>query len=67
MTITVNDHVIDVPDFCDTVAKLLAHLKLKETLAIVEQNGHILSKKTYATQQLHQQDTIEIVQFVGGG
>ncbi|MBM7698798.1 sulfur carrier protein ThiS [Kurthia huakuii] len=67
MTITVNGHNMDIPLSCNTIAQLLAHLKLKETLAIVEQNGHILSKKTYATQQLHQQDTIEIVQFVGGG
>lgn len=67
MMITVNGHDMVIPLSCNTIAQLLAHLNLKEALAIVEQNGHILSKSTYATQPLHQQDIIEIVQFVGGG
>ena len=33
----------------------------------VELNGEIIPKQTYASVILNPQDTIEIVQFVGGG
>jgi len=50
-----------------TIAELIAELGLKERRIAVEVNRDIISRKEYATTELHQGDVIEIVHFVGGG
>jgi len=50
-----------------TVNKLLTELELTAERVVVEVNMHIIPQEKYATKQLDERDTIEIVGFVGGG
>ncbi|HXV20897.1 MAG TPA: sulfur carrier protein ThiS [Desulfuromonadales bacterium] len=66
MTITVNGKpkALDAPT---TVAALLESLKLDAARVAVELNREILPRARFAEQELTDGDTLEIVQFVGGG
>lgn len=50
-----------------TVAGLLAHLGLEPRLVVVEQNGDILRRESYAAAPVREGDQLELVHFVGGG
>jgi thiamine biosynthesis protein ThiS len=50
-----------------TIKNLLAQLELDVRLVAVEQNLEIVPKADYSTRLIREGDTIEIVQFVGGG
>jgi thiamine biosynthesis protein ThiS len=50
-----------------TVHDLLASRKLADSMAIVERNGIILRRDSYATTVLSAGDQLEIVHAVGGG
>lgn len=50
-----------------TVRDLLASRKLADSMAIVERNGIILPRDSYATTALAADDQLEIVHAVGGG
>jgi thiamine biosynthesis protein ThiS len=50
-----------------TVHDLLASRKLSDSMAIVERNGIILPRDSYATTNLAADDQLEIVHAVGGG
>jgi thiamine biosynthesis protein ThiS len=66
MTITVNgkSKELDAPT---TVAALLESLKLDAARVALELNREILSRAGFAETLLADGDTLEIVQFVGGG
>jgi thiamine biosynthesis protein ThiS len=66
MTITINgkQKEIDAPA---TVAALLASLQLDAARVAVELNREILPRARFDCQALDEGDTLEIVQFVGGG
>ncbi len=49
------------------IEQLLARLKLKPKSVVVELNRKILTADKYVDIQLDDGDTLEIVQFVGGG
>lgn len=49
------------------IGQLLLQLNLTPGQVVVELNREILSVETYATKQLRDGDTLEIIQFVGGG
>tara|TARA_B100001175_G_scaffold316363_1_gene330094 strand:- start:1206 stop:1409 length:204 start_codon:yes stop_codon:yes gene_type:complete len=49
------------------VIDLIKKFKLKENKIAVELNGVILPKKFYSTKKIKNKDSIEIVQFIGGG
>lgn len=51
----------------DTVAALLAELRLDTRHVAVERNQAIVPRSTFADAPLMDGDRIEIVQFVGGG
>jgi thiamine biosynthesis protein ThiS len=50
-----------------SVAGLLAHLGLEPRMIVVEQNGDILRRESYAGAAVRAGDQLELVHFVGGG
>lgn len=50
-----------------TLTKFLVKAGYEISKIAVEMNGEIIPKKEYETVQLHDDDTLEIVTFVGGG
>ncbi|MCF6159357.1 MAG: sulfur carrier protein ThiS [wastewater metagenome] len=50
-----------------TVENLLDLCKLDKNRIAVELNAQILSRKEFSTQVLKEEDTLEVVTFVGGG
>lgn len=46
---------------------LLRHLDLEPRLIVVELNGEILRREAYPDTSVRADDTLELVQFVGGG
>lgn len=66
MNITVNGKPKEL-DAPTTVAALLESLQLDAARVAVELNCAILPRARFAGQKLADGDTLEIVQFVGGG
>ena len=66
MTITVNGKPKEL-DAPTTVAALLESLKLDAARVALELNREILPRAEFADRILTNGDTLEIVQFVGGG
>lgn len=50
-----------------TVVELIEHYKLNPKTVVIELNGDILEKGTYGETQVNDNDSIEMVVFVGGG
>lgn len=50
-----------------TVNQLLEHLNIKAKMIVVELNRSIVNKEDYDKTTIKEDDTVEIVQFVGGG
>jgi thiamine biosynthesis protein ThiS len=50
-----------------TVRELLESLGLRPELIVVERNREILSRERYGEVEVEEGDTLELVQFVGGG
>ena len=50
-----------------TVLSLLEQRGHDPQRVAVERNGQIVPRARFAQEELHEDDTIEIVQFVGGG
>ena len=50
-----------------TVAGLLEELRLDPRQVAVERNQHIVPRAHYPTVTLEENDTVEVVTFVGGG
>lgn len=50
-----------------TIRDLLLELKIKENRVVVELNREIVAKEDYSSINLKNDDTIEVISFVGGG
>jgi thiamine biosynthesis protein ThiS len=50
-----------------TVADLLAEMGLSANAIVVERNADILQRSAYVTTTLSEGDSLELIQFVGGG
>jgi sulfur carrier protein len=66
MQVTVNGAECQVPDGA-TVRGLLEHLALVSGPVAVEVNRAIVPRAQHASHVVKDGDTVEIVQFVGGG
>lgn len=64
--VMVNGDPMEIPEGI-TVTDLLAQLKLKPELVVVEHNLNILRREELGKVQLQEGDQVEIVHFVGGG
>jgi sulfur carrier protein len=66
MKITINGHVVDVPDGL-SVDGLLSHLNVKPVYTAVALNREVTPKSAYASMRIKEGDRIEIVRPMGGG
>lgn len=66
VTITLNGERFDVPEPM-TVEALLARLDIDARRVAVEHNRHILKRHRFTDVVVGDGDTLEIVNFVGGG
>ena len=66
MTITLNGDPHELPAPM-TVAALLAHLDIDARRVAVEHNLSVLKRAAYDTTLVQAGDTVEVVNFVGGG
>jgi len=66
MRLTINGEVIDTIRAA-TVQELLDELKIVPARVAVEVNLTVVRKAEYETYRLSDGDTVEIVNFVGGG
>ena len=66
MNITLNGETREVAPGT-TVHKLILDLGRKPAATVVERNGDILDRDAYTSVSLSDGDTVELVQFVGGG
>ncbi|WLR51418.1 sulfur carrier protein ThiS [Bacillus tianshenii] len=67
MTIIVNGENVEVPATVQTIDDLVQHYKLGQKIIVVEHNKQIIEKESYTKQVIKENDSIEIVNFVGGG
>ena len=66
MTITLNGERFEL-DSPMSVAALLAQLDIDPRRVAVEHNLNIIKRQTYSDTVIAEGDTLEIVNFVGGG
>ncbi len=66
MKITLNGETHDLEGPL-TVGDLLDQFDLKPTKIAVERNLEIVPKSAFDSEELHEGDRLEVVQFVGGG
>ncbi|WP_335869095.1 sulfur carrier protein ThiS [Bacillus sp. 2205SS5-2] len=67
MELRLNGSKVAVPDELKTVVDLIGHFELQASMIIIELNDKILAKEQYVEAEIRNGDTIELVQFVGGG
>lgn len=65
MRLTINGDEREVPEL-ETVEDLVQHLQIHRMI-VVQRNGEILRRGSFAAEKLQEGDTIEIVHMVGGG
>ena len=66
MKLTVNGESREI-DGAATVAALLALFGLNARMVVIEHNGEIIPRGTYADAELNEGDNLEIVQMMAGG
>ncbi|MDX2479688.1 MAG: sulfur carrier protein ThiS [Desulfuromusa sp.] len=66
MKLTINGAIKEYQEQL-TVQQLLQHLQLPQERVVVELNREILSADLHIDTELKSGDTLELVQFVGGG
>ena len=66
LAVTVNGERREAPAGA-TVLSLLESLGLDPTHVVVERNGEILRREDFPSTPLAEDDTLEIIRFVGGG
>ena len=65
MRLKLNGKDREVPDLT-SIDELIRHLGIHRMI-VVEHNGEIIPRNSYASQPLAEGDTLEIVHMVGGG
>ena len=65
MNIRVNGQKLSIRS--QTVAELLVERALSPEALVVELNGDIIRQEHWPTAQLHDNDVLELLSFVGGG
>lgn len=65
MNILVNGQQLSIRS--QTVAELLVERALSPEALVVELNGEIIRQEHWSTAQLQDNDTLELLSFVGGG
>jgi sulfur carrier protein len=63
----INGQQLTVPETILTIKDLIHHFKLENRTIMVERNQVILRREDHVKTTVLDGDTIELVQFVGGG
>ena len=66
MRISINKELISLPDNT-TVSKMLEKLEIEKKFIAVEINLNIIPKSEYDSHIVRENDSVEIIQAVGGG
>ncbi len=66
MKLKINGKQEDISNI-DTILKLVEEKDLNKETIIIEHNQQILQKKDWQNTKINENDSIEIVSFVGGG
>jgi len=66
MRISINKELISLPDNV-TVSKMLEKLEIEKKFIAVEINLNIIPKSEYDSHIVRENDSVEIIQAVGGG
>ncbi len=66
MRISINKELISLPDNI-TVSKMLEKLEVEKKFIAVEINLNIIPKSEYDSHIVRENDSVEIIQAVGGG
>lgn len=66
MRIIVNGEARELPADI-SVQDLILHFHRNPAATVVERNGGIVDREAYSSLRLDEGDTVELVQFVGGG
>ena len=66
MVICLNGAKREIPEGM-TLEKLMELFQLTKKSIVMELNHHVVSKSTYSSALLRENDAVEIVHFVGGG
>jgi sulfur carrier protein len=67
LNIKLNGKNIYLPDNIATIQDLLIDYQLENRIVIVELNKEIVYKEQYASTVLSNEDSVELIHFVGGG
>jgi sulfur carrier protein len=67
MKLQINGAEHDIAESVSTLSRLFSYLNLSSEGYMVELNGEIILKERFASSQIKLGDTIEIMQFIGGG
>jgi len=67
LNIKLNGKVIQLPDYIATIQDLLLNYQLENRIVVVELNKQIIYKEQYAFTVLSNEDSVELIHFVGGG
>lgn len=65
--ITVNGKTNTAAHAGQSILELLSLLEVQTARVVVERNGMIVTRETYDSLLLEDQDDIEVISFVGGG
>lgn len=65
--ITVNGKTNTAAHAGQSILELLSLLEVQTACVVVERNGTIVTRETYDSLLLEDQDDIEVISFVGGG
>ncbi|WP_294975335.1 sulfur carrier protein ThiS [uncultured Leuconostoc sp.] len=65
--ITVNGKIDTAAHAGQSISELLKRLEMQTARVVVERNGAIVTRETYDSLLLEDQDDIEVISFVGGG
>ncbi len=65
MRIIANGEPLELPEEI-TLLQLLQRLQVRVQTAVLEHNGKIVARDNWSV-ELHEGDTVEILQFLGGG
>jgi len=66
MRLIINGEIVETAN-TETVLELLREIDVNPGLVAVEVNLSIIKKTDYSIYRLHEEDKVEIVNFVGGG
>lgn len=66
---TVNGEKFDLASLSpeSTLTRLIGHFNLSPQRVAVELNGNLINRSVYADTHLRDNDTVEIIHYVGGG